>query len=291
MSAQPKTTPPLINGLRDVIHQYDVFFLDVWGVLYDGFKPYDGVIEALEYLKKNDKTILLLSNSPCASPQVARDKMTPMGITPAHYDIFLTSGDISQEYMQQNHQGQKVYTFWDDENPSALENTNTTRVMDVREADFIYASLLPRPTPNINVYKDVLALAYERDLPFVCGNPDRVVGYGGDIYYCVGTLAEIYESMGGTVIWYGKPYIDVYNRAWDMVGKPDKSRILAIGDSLITDVAGATNFGCDVLWNVTGIHWEELQQQNASDKIDFARVQTALNGHSIPTGLLQGFKV
>lgn len=282
--------PPILNGLSDVMDDYDVFFLDVWGVLYDGLAPYPTTLETLKALKANDKTVLLLSNSPCLSSHVARTKMSPIGVTPDMYDFFLTSGDASNTYIKANFSGQKVYSFWKDEDVSALDNTHTTRVFNIREADFMYGSLLPHGA-SLADFEDILALALTKDLPFVCGNPDRVVGVGDDIFYCVGSLAQVYEEMGGTVIWYGKPYADVYNQAWEMVGKPEKSRILAIGDSLITDVAGATNFGCDVLWNATGIHWEELKCQTAQHSIDPSRIKQALVGHATPTALLEGFKL
>lgn len=285
------TIPPIYASLADIAPDYDHFIIDVWGVLHDGVKAYKGAAEAMDYLKASGKQCLLLSNSPNRASRVVEKVIGPIGINHASYDHILTSGEAAWAHLRTHHKGQKVYTFWDDENPTALENLdNVTRVYDVREADFIYGSLVPYDAVELQ-YADVLAIALAHKIPFVCGNPDRVVGHGDGLHLCVGTLAEWYEKNGGNVIWIGKPYRPIYDQAWDMLGKPDKSKILAIGDSLVTDVAGAAGFGCDVLWNVTGIHWEELRSDHAVHKIDPEKVTAAIKGHATPTGLLHGFTV
>ena len=282
--------PPVYEGLADIARHYDHFIIDVWGVLHDGIKAYQGAAEAMQHLKSQGKQCLLLSNSPNRSARVLEKVIRPIGIPDGTYAHILTSGEAAHAHMKTNFKGRKVYTFWDDEPATALENTETMRVYDINEADFIYGSLLPYDAVESS-YADTIAVALARNLPFVCGNPDRVVGHGDTLHLCVGTLAEHYEKMGGHVTWIGKPYTPVYNQAWEMLGKPDKSRILAIGDSLVTDVAGAAAFGCDVLWNVTGIHWEELKSDHAESNIDPQKAALAIKGHPQPTGLLHGFTI
>jgi len=295
MTALTKThdIPPVVAGLNAIIDRYDYFFLDVWGVLHDGIQVYPGVMDAMKILQAKNKTVLLLSNSPCLSQEIAdpfNGKIGKMGLVPPLYNHFLTSGDVSHRYMQAHLSKKKVYAFWDDEDVSAFNGLDVVRVYDVREADFIYASLL-KPGSTFLQYEDALSIALEHKIPFVCGNPDRVVGFGASMNLCVGTLAEWYENKGGNVTWFGKPYPAIYHEAWEIVGRPDKSRIVAIGDSLVTDVAGAAGFGIDVLWNVTGIHWEDLKQDHAATRIDPARAHAALQGHAMPTGLLHGFSL
>lgn len=279
--------PPVYDGLARIAARYDHFIVDVWGVLHDGQNAYEGAADAMKYLKDAGKQILLLSNSPNRSSRVVEKVITPIGIPASSYDFILTSGEAAHAHMETHHAGQKVYTFWDDEEPTAIAGLDLTRVYDVAEADFIFGSLVPYHAESDD-YVNVLLRALDLKLPFVCGNPDRVVGHGDALHLCVGALAEAYEQQGGSVTWIGKPYRPVYDQAWEMLGKPDKSKILAIGDSLVTDVAGANGFGCDVLWNVTGIHWDELQ---TAQKIDPTRVSKALSGNPVPTGLLHGFKV
>jgi HAD superfamily hydrolase (TIGR01459 family) len=282
--------PPVYTGIGQIAERYDHFIIDIWGVLHDGLQAYAGVIDAMAFLKAEGKQTLLLSNSPNRSQRVVDNVVTPIGIAPDMYDHIITSGEASWAHIKAQHEHQKVYVLWHDEQPTALVDTNVKRVYDITQADFIYGSLIPREATSLS-YQDILAQALARQIPFVCGNPDRVVGIGDTLYLCAGTFAEQYEAMGGHVVWIGKPYPTVYEQAWASLGRPDKSRILAIGDSLLTDVAGARNFGCDVLWNVTGIHWEELKSDHAVHQVDAQKVLEALAGHALPTGLLQGFKV
>ncbi len=287
---QGQTAFPLYDGIAPLIDRYDAFVLDIWGVLHDGITPYDGVRECLETLQKRGKNVLLLSNSPRRSWDVARNKLDGMGLTSELYNHILTSGEASRDYIAAHHAGQKVYSFWDREDPSAFEDIDLTRVYDVAQADFMYGSLLPGNMALLD-YEDVLSKALAKNIPFVCGNPDRVVGHGDEMFLCVGALAEWYEKQGGPTIWFGKPYEAVYARAHEMLGTPDKSRIIAVGDSLVTDVAGASNFGIGVLWNVVGIHWEELRMEHAPTQIDPSRIDAAIKGHAAPTALLHGLKL
>jgi len=283
-------TLPIYDGLAPLLDRYDHFILDIWGVLHDGMAPYPGVVECLQTLQARGKQVLLLSNSPRSNSDVAGSKLTPMGLVPSLYNHMLTSGEASRHYIADHHPGQKVYTFWDQEEPSAFDGVDLTRVYDVTQADFMFGSLIPGNMTMLD-YEDLLQRALARNIPFVCGNPDRVVGHGDEIFMCVGTLAEWYENRGGRVIWIGKPYQPVYDQAHEMMGRPDKARMLAIGDSLLTDVGGATGFGIDVLWNVTGIHWEELKMEHAPESIDPTRIEAALKGHAQPTALLHGLRM
>lgn len=279
--------PPVYEGLSDFSDRYDFFILDVWGVLYDGMTSYEGAPEAMDYLKSRGKRVLLLSNSPKRAARLKEKVITAIGIAPDTYEALLTSGEAAHAHMRAHHNGQRVYTFVTDEPFTALDGLNVTRVADVNDADFIYGSLVPRDAETDD-YTQILAEALSRKIPFVCGNPDRVVGYGENLVLCAGSLAEAYENMGGPVIWIGKPYRPIYDQAWEALGRPDKSRMVAIGDSLLTDISGAVNFGCDVIWNVTGIHWDELQSK---DRLDSGKVVAALEGQPQPAGLMHGFKV
>lgn len=280
-------TPPLFKGISVFADKYDYFLVDIWGVLHDGQKAYPGAADAMRYLKDAGKTVLLLSNSPNRASRVVQKVLNPIGIPPDTYQHIMTSGEAAHDYMAQHHAGQKVYTFWDDEKPTALDNLDVTRVYDVDEADFIYASLIPGHAEHV-MYDDVLTRALARDIPFICGNPDRVVLHGDTLVMCVGALAETYEGKGGKVVWFGKPFKPIYDQAWETLGRPDKSKMIAIGDGLLTDVGGANAFGCNVVWNVEGIHWDEVA---TNDRIDTAKLQSTLSGNPQPIGLLHGFTI
>lgn len=280
-------TLPLFKGLSDFAGRYDYFVVDIWGVLHDGQKAYAGAADAMRFLKDTGKTVLLLSNSPNRASRVVNKVLGPIGIPADTYQHIMTSGEAAHDYMAQHHAGQKVYTFWDDELPTALDGVDVTRVYDVAQADFIYASLIPGDATHA-MYDGVLDTALARGIPFICGNPDRVVVHGSNIVLCVGALAETYEQRGGKVVWFGKPFKPIYDQAWETLGRPDKTKMIAIGDGLVTDVNGAASFGCDVVWNIVGIHWDEVA---TGGHIDAGKLETVLQDQPRPIGLLHGFTV
>ena len=110
-----------------------------------------------------------------------------------------------------------------------------------------------------------------RKISMVCGNPDVVVERGDKLIYCAGSVADLYASMGGEVIYAGKPYRPIYKMALAKAeastgSKVSLSRVLAIGDSLRTDLAGAHAFGADFLFVTSGIHAGELgERERPSD--------------------------
>ena len=113
-------------------------------------------------------------------------------------------------------------------------------------------------------YRAVLTEAAARRLPMICANPDRVVQRGPRLIYCGGALAELYEALGGAVIMAGKPHPPIYRaalaKAAELAGEPvDPARVLAIGDGIVTDIAGANAQGLDVLFIAAGIHGAETR--------------------------------
>jgi ribonucleotide monophosphatase NagD (HAD superfamily) len=92
----------------------------------------------------------------------------------------------------------------------------------------------------------------------ICANPDLVVRLGDQNVICAGALAQRYEALGGRVRWHGKPYPSVYETCFELLGIANRGRILAVGDSLRTDIAGANRAGIDSLLIAGGIHAEEF---------------------------------
>lgn len=277
---------PVLSGIEDISDKYDAYIFDIWGVLHDGLRPYDGVIECLHALKSRDKSVLLLSNSPNRGDVVVANTLTPMGITPDLFDHIVTSGDSTFDAMTK-HAGQNVYCFYDHEQPTSLVGAPVTRVYDVDDADIGLISHLPWDVTEHD-YDDVLRRCLDKNMTVICANPDKIVGVGNATHICAGAIADIYETMGGTVSWHGKPHAPVYDRAFALLGQPDKSRVLAVGDSLRTDVTGATNYGIDVLWNAVGIHWDEITDGGL---INQARIADATSDlPQKPTAILHGLQ-
>lgn len=265
-------TPKLISGLEALIDLYDHFVLDIWGVLHDGLQHYPYVIPALEMLKAEGKQIALLSNSPNRASAVQHDLQGRFGIPSHLYDHILTSGDSSFQALE-DHASANVYCMWDDEDPTCLEGAPVTRVADIHQAGLVLASLFPHTAQHTD-YDPILEHMLARDLTMICANADLVVNIGTDLVLCAGTIAQEYETRGGRVSWHGKPHNDIYTRLHQMMGKPHKKTICAIGDSLRTDIQGAGHFGIDVVWNVVGIHAADIIQ---NDRINNDAVQAEIS--------------
>jgi HAD superfamily hydrolase (TIGR01459 family) len=284
--------PELIRGLHHVADDYDAFILDIWGVLHDGIRPYDGVIECLKRLKADGKKIVLLTNSPNRAYRISEDTLNPMGIHKgAHYDDIISSGEAAWRALSAR-EGQSAYLFWRMERPTALEGHDMKLCFDVASADFMLASLLPAGSQEED-YIPALKEGVEKGLILYCANPDKVVNIGNELHLCAGALGDIYEELGGKVLWYGKPYAPIYEEAFEVLKGIEKSRICAVGDSLRTDVRGANKAGVDVLWNLVGIHWEELRHTNEHGEniAHPERLETSLREYeAMPKALLRGLK-
>lgn len=256
-----------IKGLRDVADRYDAFILDVWGVLHDGVKPFDGVLPALEALKRAGKPVLLLSNAARRSASVT-PQLAELGVPRALYQDMLTSGDESWRGLSTRGRpdadpfyrelGRRGFVLGMGRDPGFFDALDVERVEDPAASDFILANSLVRPGMTPADFEDVMLAAHGNGAAFICANPDLVVLYAGKLEYCPGSLAQRYEALGGKVMYHGKPHAPVYARALTMLGEPDPRRVLCVGDSLRTDIAGANAAGLDSLLLAGGIHRDEF---------------------------------
>ncbi len=254
----------LLTGLSEIAAGYDGFILDLWGVLHDGSKPYPGAIEALTELRAAGKRIAVLSNAPRRAALVA-GRMSEIGIPPTLYDYVHSSGEEAWQHLKRRDDpfyaalGRACYHIGPARDDNMLEGIDLERVAAIAEAEFI---LNTGPSwgweETVADYEDLLASARARDLPMVCANPDLVVIHEGRPAICAGALAQRYEALGGRVRWHGKPFPSVYATCFARLGIADRRRILAIGDSLRTDIAGANAAGIDSLLVAGGIHSEEF---------------------------------
>jgi len=273
----------ILNGIESIADNYDHFILDIWGVLHNGVTAYDTVVPCLEKLKEQGKQICLLTNSPNRAHYIP-PQLDAMGIGTHLYDHVVSSGE-STHHALEDYKGQNIYCFYKDEDPTAMEGLNLTRVQEPEEADVALMSHMPR-LATAEEFAPILERCLKHELAIICANPDKVVDVGGTLYLCAGGVADLYEDMGGTVSWHGKPHTPVYEWAFEKLGNPDKSRVLAIGDSIRTDVTGAGNFGIDVLWNIVGIH---LQDMTELGEVNQDKIKQALEGLPVtPMGVLNG---
>lgn len=292
MSKKHYKEPDLIRGLRHIAGHYDAFVFDIWGVLHDGIRPYDGVIDCLCALKAAGKKIVLLTNSPNRGARISEAVLTPMGIHQGqHYDNIVSSGEAAWQALSAR-EGQRAFVMWDQEHPTVLEGHDIEITYSMKDADFTLVSLLPAGAREAD-YTHLLEEAKSRYLPLYCANPDKVVNIGDELHLCAGAIGDMYEEMGGEVLWYGKPFMPIYEEVFRHLQSMDKKRICAVGDSLRTDIRGANNAGIDVLWNLVGIHWEELRHTNEEGENvahpDLLR-SSLLDYDVMPKALLRGLK-
>ena len=254
---------PQLPGIAPLADRYDGFILDLWGVVHDGISAYPGAVDALACLKARGKRVLLLSNAPRRVDAIAH-AMERMGIPRELYDELISSGEAAYEALRRRDDpwlealGRACYLMGPARDRGMVEGLDLRRVASVDEASFILATGVDWDDHGIEVYEPALVAGAARRLPMVCANPDLVVIRGGKRVICAGTLARRYEELGGVVRSFGKPHPSVYRLCLARLGIADRARILAVGDSLRTDIAGARAAGIDAVLVTGGIHAEEL---------------------------------
>lgn len=250
---------PLVPGLRGLADAYDGFILDLWGTLHDGLEPLPGAIECLSQLRAAGKRLLILSNAPRRSHSVA-ERMRKIGIPEGLYDGVLSSGEAAHMALRDGidgwHRklGRDCFIFgarWD---KSVIEDLDIRHVGDVRAASFILAVGPGRSGQTVADFESDLAAGAALGLPMLCANPDLEVLRGPDREICAGALAARYQELGGDVRQHGKPHAPIYAMSLERLGIDDRRRVLAVGDSLRTDIAGAAARGLDSLLITGGIH-------------------------------------
>lgn len=269
-----KSTQP-IAGLAEIAGPYDAFLLDLWGVLHDGVNAYPGALAALREMKAAGKVIGILSNGPRRAAAVAQ-RSAELGITPDLYDVIHSSGEETWLALAGRGDdwtaglGRRCLTIVPPKDSSLLAGLDLELAGSPARADFVLLSGTDRPEETVADYEAQLQTILKHRLPMICANPDLEVVRGNAREICAGAIAARYESLGGPVRYFGKPYPEVYERCLQALGSPPRQRILAVGDSLRTDIAGAARAGLDSLFVVGGIHRTELTASGSFDKARFA---------------------
>jgi len=246
-------------GLSALSDRYDVVLCDVWGVIHNGVQSFPEACEALTQWGTRVGPVVLISNAPRPSSDVVA-QLDSLGVPRSAWSGFVTSGDATRALLAERAPGKawKIGPPRDETLYAGLDLEDGS----CEDADFISSTgLYDDETETPELYRDRLAVAAQRDLTFICANPDRVVQRGDRLIFCAGALADLYESVGGKVIMAGKPFAPIYDlalaEAEKLTGKPvDRSRVLCIGDGVITDVLGAQNQALACLFIAKGIHGE-----------------------------------
>lgn len=282
---------PLLNGISEVADQYDAFILDIFGVIHDGIRPFPGTYDCLSQLQAAGKQVCLLSNSPRRAKGAAA-QMEAMGLPPSLYNHIVTSGEATYQSLQNRGDdlGNNCWLIGTSMIDEIVRGHDLNLLDGPDGASFILNAIPGTERKTIEMLKAQLQIAADQNLPMICANPDLVVNIGTEQYECAGTFAAYYESVGGHVVYHGKPHSPVYEWCHDLLGGIDKSKICAVGDSFHTDVAGANRFGIDCVMNLVGIHWEEIQMDHAPDEADLDKLCNVIDAQPHkPTYALAGF--
>ncbi|WP_299904741.1 TIGR01459 family HAD-type hydrolase [uncultured Paracoccus sp.] len=249
---------PIINSLSEIGQGYDALYCDLWGCLHNGKQPYPAAVAALQAYRRGGGKVCLMTNAPRPNPYV-RAQLDRMGVPQDAYDIIVSSGDCAQDAMFAGAVGRKVWFIGTEKDegffsdiPAAWQDAPPITRVPLEEAEGIVCT---GPFDELNEvpddYRGRLMLARERGLKLLCANPDIVVDMGETRIYCAGALADLYQEIGGTSLYFGKPYPPIYDRARQLLDLGDDARVLAIGDGINTDIKGAVEEGIDSLF-VTG---------------------------------------
>ncbi|WP_051213212.1 TIGR01459 family HAD-type hydrolase [Maritalea myrionectae] len=247
------------RGLSDLINSYDALFCDVWGVLHNGRVGHKTAIAALGDAKAMGKAVILVTNAPRPSGEIAAE-IAELGVTTDIYDAIVTSGDATRDLIRP-YEGQSLYRLGPDSDGALFEGIAVQFGALENAQAIICTDLEYGRTPED--YAEQVLDWKKRGLPFICANPDKVVEVGDELIYCGGALADVYEQAGGEVRMAGKPYAPIYQRAARLAAEklgnaPAPDRTLAIGDSVRTDATGAADMGYDFLFISGSIHAQEF---------------------------------
>ncbi|MCE2509835.1 MAG: TIGR01459 family HAD-type hydrolase [Alphaproteobacteria bacterium] len=262
----------LLSGIQDLAASYDGFILDLWGVVHDGYQPFPGAIEVLNRLKAAGKGTLLLSNAPRRRATVA-EGLAAMGIGPEQYGRVHSSGEEAWQALKDRADpwfaglGVACLHLGPERDRGMLEGLDLEEVQTPAEADFILNTGVDRDEETVADYEALLRQGAEGGLPMVCANADREALRGDVRVICAGALADRYAALGGEVRRFGKPDPAMFESALGLLGLKDRTRALAIGDSLATDIRGAERTGIAAVLVTGGLHAAELGLEASGDRL------------------------
>jgi len=250
----------IAERFRTLAPRYDVVLCDIWGVVHDGVTAFAEACDALARFRRDGGTVILVTNAPRPSQWVAR-QLDKLRVPADAYDGVASSGDVTRAEVAARRGA--VFHIGPERDLSIFDGPGL-RFAAVDTADYVVCSgLFDDETETPDHYREMIATMRRRELFMVCANPDLVVKRGDTLLYCAGSIADLYRSMGGEVLYAGKPHRPIYETALAEAAKARgvpalASRTLAIGDSLRTDITGAVAMGIDGMFVIGGIHSAEL---------------------------------
>jgi len=243
------------NGLQSIADNYDLFYIDLWGVIHNGINLHENAVDVLKELSKSKKMFVLLTNAPRPNKTV-RNFLQKMGMDKELRDHVFTSGEAALNYLTKSFISKKFYHIGPPRDFDLFNLFEKNKCEDIIESEYLLCTgLFDEHYEDLIYYKSLLEKHINKKM--ICTNPDLIVDRGEVRELCAGSVAMVFEKMGGEVVYFGKPHPEVYNQSIDNKNK----KILAIGDNLNTDIKGANLLNYDSLLISNGIHKNEIKNK------------------------------
>jgi HAD superfamily hydrolase (TIGR01459 family) len=260
---------PILAGLGEIASRYDVLLCDVWGVVHNGREAFPDASAALSAFRRRGGVVTLLTNAPRPNAPI-REQVLKLGLAADAFDTIVTSGDVAIAAVAERIAAPVHHIGAERDLPlfevASARAGAPARLVDLESADYVLCTgLFDDDVETPADYEATLRRIAERGLPFLCANPDLVVHRGEKLVYCAGALAERLKALGGHTVYFGKPHAPIYAAALaaseQALGRPlDPRRVLAVGDGMRTDIAGARARGLDALFVSRGIHTGDVHE-------------------------------
>jgi len=242
------------EGLRSIVANYDIFYIDLWGVVHNGIVLHESAIETLEQISKSHKDYVLLTNAPRPSKTV-KSFLEKMGMDIQIREKVYSSGEAALSYLNKNYLIKKFYHIGPPRDFDLFLDFKKNKEEKILNSAYLLCTGLFDGHEDLNYYRDLLKDQIKKTM--ICTNPDLIVDRGNKRELCAGSVALVFEKMGGKVVYFGKPFPEVYNQSIDNKNK----KVLSIGDNLNTDIKGANLLNFDSLLISNGVHKNEIEDE------------------------------
>ena len=244
-----------IEGLSSIADNYQLFYVDLWGVVHNGVSLHLEAIKALKEITKKNKDYILLTNAPRPN-QAVKTFLKKLGMEKEIRDHVFTSGEAALLYLKKNFSNKTFFHVGPPRDFDLFKDFEKLKSNNIENCEYILCTgLFDNYSDDLKYYKDLFEKNIKKKM--ICTNPDLIVDRGSVREFCAGSVAMVFEKMGGKVVYFGKPYPEVYNQSIDNKNK----RVLSIGDNLNTDIKGANLLNYDSLLISNGIHKDEIKEK------------------------------
>lgn len=266
----------IISALSEISDRYDALLVDLWGCVHNGVTAFPEAVDALQAYRAGGGTVCLLTNSPQPRKGVAR-QLQRFGVPEDSWDTIATSGDSARAAMFRGVVGRRVFFMGEWERDAGffepihvVENPVPIELVPLEEAEGIVCCGPFDPFADPEVNRPTFLYAKQKGMKLLCANPDIVVDRGARREWCAGALARLYTEMGGESLYFGKPHPPIYDLARRRLAEigqlVPEARMLAIGDGLHTDIAGAMGEDIDSLFITGGLAAVETGTKDHPDE-------------------------